>query len=30
MIAAIKETFFARGLKPDDLYYDSFEHAHTK
>ncbi len=30
MIAAIKQQFFARGLRPEDLYYDSFEHAHGK
>lgn len=30
MIEAIKKTFFARGLKGEDLYCDSFEHAHTK
>ena len=30
MIEAIKRSFFARGLAPERLYYDSFEHAHPK
>jgi CDP-4-dehydro-6-deoxyglucose reductase len=30
MIDAIKKSFFARGLTPENLYYDSFEHAHAK
>ena len=28
MIAAIKQAFFARGLTPERLFYDSFEFAH--
>jgi len=28
MIEAIKQTFFARGLAPDRLFFDSFEFAH--
>jgi CDP-4-dehydro-6-deoxyglucose reductase len=30
MIDAIKQSFFARGLAPENLYYDSFEHAHAR
>jgi CDP-4-dehydro-6-deoxyglucose reductase len=30
MIDAIKQSFFARGLTPENMYYDSFEHAHAK
>lgn len=29
MIEAIKQAFFARGLAPDRLFFDSFEFAHT-
>ncbi len=29
MIAAIKQAFFARGLAPERLFYDSFEFAHA-
>ncbi|MBI3576353.1 MAG: CDP-6-deoxy-delta-3,4-glucoseen reductase [Gammaproteobacteria bacterium] len=29
MIAAIKQAFFARGLTPERLFYDSFEFAHA-
>jgi CDP-4-dehydro-6-deoxyglucose reductase, E3 len=29
MIEAIKRTFFARGLTPEQLFYDSFEFAHA-
>jgi CDP-4-dehydro-6-deoxyglucose reductase len=28
MIEAVKKTFFARGLTPDRLFFDSFELAH--
>jgi CDP-4-dehydro-6-deoxyglucose reductase len=30
MIDAIKQSFFARGLPLESLYYDSFEHAHAR
>jgi CDP-4-dehydro-6-deoxyglucose reductase, E3 len=29
MIEAIKQSFFARGLPPEQLHYDSFEFAHA-
>ena len=29
MIAAIKQTLFARGLAPERLFYDSFDFAHA-
>jgi CDP-4-dehydro-6-deoxyglucose reductase len=29
MIDAIKQSFHARGLPPEQLYYDSFEFAHA-